>query len=170
MNRFMLVTIGVLSIIAGIFAILNPLSASITVELMVGWTFLLLGFFQVFVVFKVKEWKPRLWAITFGVIAVFLGVNLIAHPFEGLLTLTVILGVIFLVSGIFKIIIGFSIEGKEFKFLMFASGVISTILASIILINFPLSSESILGILLAVELIGFGISSIVLGSSLKKFN
>ncbi|WBU60107.1 HdeD family acid-resistance protein [Paracoccus albus] len=158
------IIIGCLSILAGFLALANPLAATITAEQVAGWSFLFIGILQIVAVFQQTTWGGRIWVILLGVLFVLLGISLIANPLEGVITLTLTVAALFLVTGIFKIVLSFSLRGVPAFWLVLLSGAVSVILAVMIFGNFPASALTILGILLAVELISSGISLIALST------
>lgn len=156
--------VGCLSILAGILAFANPLVATLTAEQVAGWGFLIVGVLQIFSAFRQVSWGGRIWVLLVGVLMVLLGIDLLANPFEGVLTLTLAVAALFLVAGILRIVLAFGLRGTGAFWLVLLSGAVSVILAVMIFGNFPASALSILGILLAVELISNGISIIALST------
>ena len=152
---------GVLSVLAGLFAIFNPLAGSIAAVTIAGWGFLVLGVLELVAAFQAIGWGARLWAILLAVIAIIAGIQLLTDVLGGLFSLTFLLAVLFLASGIFKIIASFQTPG-DLRWLVLLSGVVSLILAFMILSSFPASAMTILGILLGVELLSNGVSLITL--------
>ena len=157
--------IGVLMIIFGIIALLNPFSATIAVELMLGWMFLIAAVIQVVAIFKVDTWGQRIWALLLVVVNAFVGISLLGNPLAGVLALTFVIGILFGAGGLVKFFMSFSMRGTPMFWPMLLSGIISVILAFMILTNYPSSAVSLLGILLAVELISSGIAMMFLGKS-----
>lgn len=163
-GKILWIIVGCLSILAGVFALANPLAATLTAEQVAGWGFLIIGILQIFAVFRQVSWGGRIWVLLVGVLMVLLGINLLAKPLEGVLALTLTIAALFLVEGIFKIVLSFSLRGTGAFWLVLISGAISVILAVMIFGNFPASALSILGVLLAVELISNGVSIIALST------
>ncbi|MEM1235965.1 MAG: DUF308 domain-containing protein [Pseudomonadota bacterium] len=162
------IVIGILMIIAGIFALMNPLAATLTVEQLLGWLFLIGGIFQVFGVFREETWGQKIWAILLAAINIFIGINLLGKPLAGVLALTYLVAIMFAASGVVKVIMSFKLRGTGLFWAMLLSGVVSVVLAVMILSNFPQSAATLLGILLAIELISSGVSLMVLGFSAKE--
>lgn len=163
----LLVILGAASVIGGVLAFFNPLAASIAVEQLVAWIFLIVGALQAYVAFKTEGWNGKLWTMLLGLLAVLIGVNLLIEPLSGLVTLTLTLGVMFTITGIFKIIAGLKVAKSELKTAVLVSGGISAILGIYILSRLPAATETILGAFLGVELIAGGIGVIALGLSCK---
>ncbi len=155
-NRVLVIVLAVLSILAGIYCLINPLAGSFASTLIAGWTFLLIGAVQLFAVFQESNWGPRLWALLLGVLGILAGISLLTNPLEGMVTLTVVLGILFLVSGITKFFAGFGLSSGNHKVLVILSGAVSALLGLMILSGFPASAIVALGVLLGVELISDG--------------
>lgn len=163
-SRIFWIVMGVISILAGILALANPLAATLTAEQLAGWAFLLIGLLDLVAALRDREDGSRIWAILVGAAFILLGVMLLARPLQGIVSLTLVVAILFLVTGIFKVIWAFELRGTQAFWLVLLSGLLSVLLAVMILANFPASAVTILGILLAVELISSGVSMIALSS------
>jgi uncharacterized membrane protein HdeD (DUF308 family) len=166
-NWIILVILGVLSIIAGFLAILNPFPASIVAVKLAGWSFLIIGALQIIEVFRATGWGGRLWALAIGLVAVLAGINLLGEPLSGMISLTIVLAILFIFSGVLKIFSAFQIRNSKYRLAVLISGVVSLLLGFIIFSNFPISAVTSLGILLGIELISDGISDVSLGWASK---
>lgn len=162
-----LVLLGLLSIIAGILAILNPFPASLVAVKLAGWAFLIIGGLQILEAFRATGWGGRIWALFMGLLALVAGINLLGEPLGGMVSLTLVLAILFVVSGIVKLIAGWQINNSQYRLAIIVSGIASFLLGIIILSNFPVSAVTSLGILLGVELISDGVSAVALGWARK---
>lgn len=163
--RIIWIILGGISIIAGFLALANPLAATLTAEQLTGWAFLFLGILQIFAAFRQQSWGGRIWAILAGAAFALLGFMLLARPLQGALSLTLVVGILFMTAGIVKIMMSFSLGRGRAFWMVLISGTLSVILAALIFANFPASAATILGVLLAVELISNGVSMIALSGS-----
>jgi membrane protein HdeD len=166
-NWLFLVVLGVVSAVAGLLALFNPFPASLAVLQFVGIAFLIIGAGQVFEAFRAEGWGGKIWSLLLGVIAVLVGINLLARPLEGLITLSFVLAAMFIASGIFKLVVGWRIHMLQLRYAVLISGLASLLIGLIIFANFPASAATSLGILLGVELLSNGISAIAMGYSRK---
>ncbi|MBY6004295.1 DUF308 domain-containing protein [Salipiger bermudensis] len=155
-------------IIGGFFALMNPFVATVAAEQMAAWFFLIGGVLQFGAAFRAGGWGARLLGILLGVAYVVLGFGLLFHPLAGIVTLTVMAAIMFLVNGVLKIVFAFSLRGSGFFWLSLLSGAISVVLAVIVFGNFLAASVSLLGILLAIELISSGVTMLSYGSYVRK--
>ncbi|MBK4216229.1 DUF308 domain-containing protein [Paracoccus caeni] len=161
-SRILWTAVGVLSILAGILAFANPLAATLTVEQLAGWAFLIIGILELVTVFQERDWAGRIWAILLGAAFILLGIVLLARPLEGIVALTLTVASLFLAAGILRVVLAFSLKGTNAFWLILVSGFLAILLGLIILANFPASVASALGILLAIELISNGVSMLAL--------
>ncbi|MCP4819397.1 MAG: hypothetical protein GY883_09415 [Shimia sp.] len=162
MNWILMLIIGILSVALGGVALANPFGASMTATLIAGWSFVFLGVAQVIAAFSAARTGGKIVGVIFGLIALAIGINILQEPLQGLLTLTFVSGIMFLVSGIAKAWVGFSGATGAPRMALFLSGFVSMALGAMVLSNFPQSAAVILGVLLAIELISNGIGAIAL--------
>lgn len=107
-------------------------------------------------------WGSRVLTIVLGVIVLLLGVNLLANPLAGIVTLTIAVAILLLAAGLTKIALSFSIPTRGYFWLVLLSGILSLILAVMIFGNFAEAAATLLGIILAVELISNGVALVML--------
>lgn len=161
MNRTLWLVVGVISILGGVFAFFNPLSATLAAEQIAGFLFLFVGILQFVALFTVRSTGAKLFAAIGGIIGVLLGFELLTQPMQGILTLTMVVAILFMVTGIVRTLSAFALRGTGAFAPVLFSGIISIILAIMIFAGYPESSTYILGVLLAVELISNGISLVM---------
>jgi uncharacterized membrane protein HdeD (DUF308 family) len=166
-NWILLTFLGIASMIAGVLALLNPFPASLAAVQLAAWAFLIIGAVEIFEAFRAENWGGKIWTLLMGVVAVLVGINLLGKPLAGLITLTWVLGIMFIVSGLFKFIVGWRIHKTEFKIAVLVSGLVSLVVGVMIMSRFPASAAITLGVLLGIELISSGISAVALGLSRK---
>ena len=161
-NWMILMVMGVLGVVAGLMALFNPFGASLAATVIAGWSFLILGALQIYEGLRSEGWGGKVWSILMGVVAVFLGVNILGEPLKGMMALTIVVGAMFLASGLFKFIIGWQIQKSELKWAVIISGAVSAVLGFMVLSNIPGSAVVTLGVLLGIELLSSGVSMIAL--------
>ncbi len=160
--------IGIITLIGGVMALANPLAGSLAATIIAGWCFLMAGVLMIVAVFSAPGAGNKVLLALFGALMTFLGWSLLAHPLEGVLTLTVVVGILLISGGIVRLITAFDFRGGNTFWMMLLSSLVSFLLAFMIFADFPASAASILGILLGVELIFNGVAMIALSSASKK--
>lgn len=159
---------GVVSIIVGVLAFAQPFGASLAVNVLAGWGFLLVGALQLVSVFTVPGAGNKIWAILWAALGLYLGVSLLANPLAGILTLTLVVAVLFLATGVSRLLFAFSLRNTGAFFPLLFAGCVSILLGVIILASYPAAAPWVLGTLLAVELIFNGIGLIAFGVAGKR--
>lgn len=155
---------GIIALIGGFFALLNPVPATLAVNFFSGWSFIMFGILALVGVFQLDRGRHKMFMAIFGLAALLLGISLIANPLAGVLTLTLLVASIILISGIARIFSAFHLRGTRLFWLMLVSGVISVLLAVLIFADFPASAMSILGLFLGFELLFSSISMFSMAS------
>jgi len=159
-NWFLWLVVGILSLVAGVVALANPFAATLSAELLAGYMFTAIGILTLISAFQDQGWGARIWAILLGVVITVFGFNLITHPLEGILQLTIIAATLMLIIGVFRIIMAFTPMAAGARGILIVAGLLSVALSVMIFTNFPQSGAIVLGVFLAIELISNGISLI----------
>ncbi len=163
-----LMVVGGLAILAGIVALVFPLPASLTVNALVGAGLVVAGITGAVGALRLAEGSDRLWGALLGLLVLVLGGIMLFYPVAGLQTLTMVFAIGFLASGIFKLMLGWRLSVAAWKWSLLISGVISILLAVMIVTGLPTSAIVVPGILLAVELLTYGWGLFFLGLAWKE--
>ena len=122
---------------------------------------------MLFSAFGDQGWGAHISTVLLGLLVLFIGVNLIAHPLRGLISTTYAVAVVMMIVGIVRLVLAFSDELRPFRLIMVISGALSIILAMMIFSNFPQSAAVVLGVYLAIELISNGVALIAIALARK---
>ena len=166
-NWFLWMIAGVISLFGGFFALANPLAATLTAELLAGWMFVAVGVMTMVSAFGDQGWGGRILSILIGLVILILGIDLIANPLAGVVSLTLVVAIGLIVMGVLRILLAFRSDFAQLRWVLILSGAISLLLGAMIMSNFPQSAALVLGVYLAVELISNGVSLIVLSLARK---
>ncbi|MBB3994831.1 uncharacterized membrane protein HdeD (DUF308 family) [Sulfitobacter undariae] len=166
-NWFLWLIVGVVSLLGGLFALANPFAATLTAVVLAGWMFMIVGILTLFLAFGDQGWGGRILALVIGLLLIIMGGNLVGEPLQGMISLTYFVGLMMLVTGGFRLLLGMGSAIPQLRLAMIVSGAISIILGAMIFANFPQSAVVVLGVFLAIELISNGVSLIVLALSRK---
>jgi uncharacterized membrane protein HdeD (DUF308 family) len=133
---------GVLLVIAGIVALVYPYLASVTLVFLLGWILIISGVLQGIGLIGAKD-VPHFWLqLISAVLAVVIGILLLRNPNAGLVVMTLLLIVFFIVEGISKIIFALNIRPFTGWIWVFLSGLIGILLGAYLWANMPLASKS----------------------------
>lgn len=103
-------------------------------------------------------------------LAVLAGVSLLANPLAGVISLTYLLAILFVVSGIFKIVASLALPSGNWKWMVLLSGALSLGLGILIFANFAESALTTLGLLLGLQLISDGASMLGLALASRRLD
>jgi len=153
---------GIILVVLGLIAIVVPPIATLAVELLFGWLFLLSGVVGLITTFWMRDAPGFWWSLLSAVLGIAAGIVLLVWPLSGVLSLTLVLIVFFSIEGIASVM--YALEHKRelsgrWGF-MLASGIIDLIIAAIILFGLPGSAAWALGLLVGINL-AFGGAALI---------
>ena len=153
---------GIVMMILGCLAVAVPILATLAVEIFVGWLFFVAGIFRAISVWHSRQMPGFAWSFLAAVLAIVLGIILIARPLAGVLTLTMVLVAFFVIQGIASI--AAAIEHRRhlpsWGWVLF-SGIIDLLLAYLIWRGWPSSASWAIGLLVGINMIFLGLSLVM---------
>lgn len=153
---------GIILVILGAAAILLPPIATLAVELVIGWVFLISGIVGLITTFWARHAPGFWWALISALIGIAAGVVLLLWPLTGIVSLTLVLIAFFIVEGIASIM--YAIDHRNQLTgswaWMLVSGIIDLILAAIILAGLPGTAAWALGLLVGINMV-FGGAALI---------
>jgi len=107
--RWLEVLLGLLAIVAGVFAVMNPVAGALSLVWAIGAWLTVSGGFQI--AFALKSRHDRGWRLFLGALDVVLGLILLfSNPATGLAFLAVIIMISLVVRGVFLIMLAMSLR------------------------------------------------------------
>ena len=161
------IALGVVLTILGVLAIGAAVFTTVLSMAVLGWMLIIGGVVQVIHSFSAPRWRgvvlPLLEGIVYGVV----GLLIAARPLEAAVVATLLLGGFLMMSGLFRIlVVPTFLRTANWGWVM-ASGIISFLLGLAIWAQWPVSGAWVLGAFVGIEMIGWGISLIMLGVALR---
>jgi uncharacterized membrane protein HdeD (DUF308 family) len=153
---------GILLVILGLLAIARPLVASIAITVFLGWMFLISGICGLILTFWARQMPGFLWSILSALFSLAAGILLISYPGQGVVSLTLVLGVFFVMEGVASIMYALQHRGElggRWAW-MIAAGVLDLIISGMIITGLPSSAEWAIGLLVGINLL-FGGSTMI---------
>jgi uncharacterized membrane protein HdeD (DUF308 family) len=139
--------------VAGVLALIYPFIASVAIVYLLAWILIVSGILQGIGLIGARH-VPHFWLqLISAVLAILIGLLLLRAPDSGLLLITVLLIVYFMVEGIAKVIFALTIKPFPNWGWVLGSGVVGILLALILWASMPLSAEWVLGLLLGIQLV-----------------
>ena len=153
---------GIILVILGLAAILIPPIATLAVEILFGWLFLISGIVGLITTLRMREAPGFWWSLVSAVLGIAAGIVLLLWPLSGLLSVTLVLIVFFVIEGVASIM--FALEHKRERSgrwgWMLASGIIDLIFAAIIVAGLPETAAWAIGLLVGINML-FGGSALI---------
>ena len=155
---------GVVLVILGLAAVAIPAFATLAIEILVGWIFLISGVVGLITTLRMRQAPGFWWALVSAILGITAGAVLLLRPLSGILSLTFILIVFFLVEGGASIL--FALEHKRELSgrwgWMLVSGIVDLILAAIILSGLPGIATWAIGMLVGINMVFGGVALIAM--------
>ena len=153
---------GILLVILGLAAMVVPSMASLAVTIFLGWMFLVSGIGGLIVTYWARNMPGFWWSLISAALAVLAGGILLARPAQGVLTLTIVVGVYFLAEGVTTIM--YALEHRRELTgrwsWMLVAGLMDIVIAFIVIAGLPGSAEWVLGLLVGINLL-FGGATLI---------
>lgn len=147
-----------LMVLTGVLALIFPAVSSAAVVIVIGWLLILGGLVQGISLIDVRN-VPHFWLqVLSAVLFVVVGVLFLRNPGAGLLSLTLLLIMLFLIEGFSKVIFALTIRPFASWGWILASGILGILLSFYLWVNTPVTAFWLLGVLLGIQLISEGVA------------
>ncbi|WP_136717280.1 HdeD family acid-resistance protein [Halorientalis salina] len=157
-NRTLVMAVGVLVALLGVVAILSPFVTGVALTLVFGALLVAAAVFQTASAVAARGWSGFAFGVGLAALYAVAGVVLLVNPTVGLVTLTFLLGLYFLAEGIIQLLMGLRVRENDNWGWMLFSGIVSLLLSSLVLLEFPSSAEWAVGLLFGVNLLTTGVA------------
>ena len=164
----MSIGMAVLMIVLGFLAILLPFATGIGISILVSWIIVFSGFAHLAFAFAARGAGSFLWRMLLGIIYVVGGFYLAFHPGLALESLTLVVAAIFLIEGIFEIIVFFQFRALSGAGWILFDGIVTLLLAYVIWRPWPASSQWAIGTLVGINLIVSGATRLMYSMAARK--
>lgn len=159
--------LGILLIVLGIIAVSASVYTTMVTVVLLGCLLAVGGIAELVYSFWSKNWSGFFLALVVGLLYLIIGLIFIFKPVQSAAALTLLIGALFVVGGLFKIITSIFVRFEHWGWLLF-SGIISLILGILVLAEWPLSSLWIIGLFVGIDLIFMGWTSVVFALTVKR--
>jgi uncharacterized membrane protein HdeD (DUF308 family) len=159
---------GISLIVLGMLAVGSPLLAAVAVNAAIAWLIVLAGVVHVIIAFHSHRAGSLIWRLLVGLAYVCFGGYLIARPLLGVASLTLLLASLFLIEGIFDIVLFFRVRAMQGSSWILIDGIVTLLLGLMIYMQWPSSSAWAIGTLVGVSMIISGITRLMLSFAVRK--
>jgi uncharacterized membrane protein HdeD (DUF308 family) len=159
--------LGILLIILGIAAVAFPFVTTIAAKVFLGWLFLIAGILQVVHAFSTRTWSEFFLDLLIGVLYVVAGGWLAFFPLTGIITLTLLLAIMFVIHGVLEGMIAFRIRPHVGWIWMLMAGMVAVTVGVLLILKLPSSATWAIGLLVGINLIMSGVAYLFLPMAAK---
>ena len=150
--------LGVLLLLSGLAAISAPQFASYVLATLIGWLFLFAGVSQLMSAAYLRRAQAVSPIVISGLLTLAAGIVLLVYPGLTVAMLTLLIGAFFLAEAIFKSVGAFDLKPSPVWRWVLADGIITGVLAILILGGWPSRSDAVIGLLVGISLVFSGAS------------
>jgi uncharacterized membrane protein HdeD (DUF308 family) len=160
---------GVLSVLAGIVAIAVPCVTSVVIAQFIGILCVVSGAFLLATAIFGKEIQHRVFNVFAALLRIALGVIFLGNLFSAVQVMTLFLAAVFVAEGIFGLVLGFQLRGKNSAWIwVILNGVASLLLGGLLFAKFPSGAPWAIGLLFGINSLFLGVSLLMYGISSPK--
>lgn len=161
-HSWVLVTLGIIQIILGIVALVIPYLVGLAFVWVLGVIFLAAMIFNLYQVFTIPHY--RVWNLISALLYGLAGVLFIWNPVAAAMTLTLLIGWLFIVGGIIRLVTAFKPRNGWLIF----NGIVTLLLGLLIVIWWPAATAWVLGTFVAIDLIFSGWAMLTMGTAVNR--
>jgi len=161
------IVLAILMIIAGIIAMLEPGVSGIVITLFVGWSAIFNGIAQIVFAFRTHGGWHIALEVILGIIYIVAGIFLILAPVGGLLALTLVLASLLLVYGIFGLVLAFQMRPHHGWGWVLFDGVITLLLGILIYVHWPANTPWVMGTLFGISIFISGVTRLMMSLAIR---
>jgi uncharacterized membrane protein HdeD (DUF308 family) len=164
-----IIATAVAFMLLGIFAIVEPGVAGLTVTILVGWVLIFGGVAHLVAMFSGGGVGRVIWQALVAFVYVMAGFYFVTHPLLGLGSLTLLLAGVLLWEALFEAIAFFRLRSAHGSGWLLVNALIALLLSGLIWSRWPLSSVWAIGTLVGVKLLMTGTSRLAFGLVSRKY-
>jgi uncharacterized membrane protein HdeD (DUF308 family) len=157
---------GVLLIVLGMLALATSVLWTLATMIFIGWLMIVGGILQTAHAFSFKAWSGFFVDLLMGIFYTVVGVMVIAHPGATAVALTLMIAMLLMVSGIFRIAAAIALRVPHATWVLI-HGFVNIALGIVILQDWPVSGLWVIGTFIGIDMLFNGWSLVMLSIGLK---
>ena len=167
-NWLWLVLLGAVLILAGLAAILVPAVSEIPASKILGTVLVLSGLVQVMQSAKMLHQLGFVWHMLLGVLATVGGALIYMDPFAGVVALTLLIAIIFVLHGVTQIAFALRLRGRPGWQWFLVSGCIALVVSGLLVAKLPYSHSFTPATMAGVSLLFAGCAYVAIALASRK--
>ncbi len=158
--------LGILLVILGVVAIGSSVLFTLATMVFIGWLLIVAGIAQAGHAFTCKAWGGFFVDLLTGVLYTVAGFLIVSNPGETAITLTLLIAMLLMLGGIFRIVVAVATRFPNWVWLLL-SGAVNLLLGISIWRSWPFSGLWVIGLFVGIDMLFNGWSLVMLGLSAK---
>jgi uncharacterized membrane protein HdeD (DUF308 family) len=155
-------------ILGGVLAIVIPPAAGIAVLVVVAWLLMISGAAHLVFAWYMRTAGGMVWELLLGILYIFVGAFALLHPVAGLASLTLLLAIYLFTEGVLELILSFRLRPISGSNWLLFDGIITLILAILILKSWPSSTEWVIGTLVGISMLFSGVARLSMSLAARR--
>src|SRR5262252_5825687 len=152
---------SIVMVIAGVLAISLPLATTTALSILLAWLLIAAGVGHLIAAFRFESFANFIWELLVASAAIFAGAFMRTHPAMAPITLTFVLAILFLASGISELALFFRVRSAPHSGWILLNAAVDIVIGLLVLRRWPANSLWLLGVLVGISLLFAGISRLV---------
>ncbi|HYL57287.1 MAG TPA: HdeD family acid-resistance protein [Candidatus Acidoferrales bacterium] len=160
-HRTWFLCVGILLIVCGTIALGSTFAMTLVSMVFLGWLLVISGVLEVIHGFARRGWGGFFINLLGGILYAVAGLIFVANPGAAAITLTLIIAMILIAAGTFRLFVAFTTPMHHRGWLIF-NGAISLVLGFSILGSWPISGLWAIGLFIGIDFIVDGWTEVML--------
>jgi uncharacterized membrane protein HdeD (DUF308 family) len=153
---------GIVLIVIGVLALIMPGVAALATALTLAWLLIFAGIIEVVHAVQTRRSRGFGWKLAGGIATLLLGFCILVFPVAGIASLALLLGALLFAGGVIRLMLAYHLKPVKGWGWVLADGVLSVVVAILIVLGWPGSSIAFIGLLAGFWLLFAGIWHIML--------
>jgi uncharacterized membrane protein HdeD (DUF308 family) len=162
------VALGILLMALGVVAVGAATLFTIASMIVFGWLLVIGGVLQTLHSISCKDWGGFFIDLLAGILYLVVGLLIVSHPAAAAIELTLLIAVLLIFSGGFRIAVAIAARFHHRLWLLL-HGVVNLLLGFVIWQDWPISGTWVIGLFIGVDMIFNGWSLVALGLAARRF-
>ncbi len=152
---------GIVLIVLGCIAVGSSVLATIFSVIFLGWILIFSGLFAIIHGLMRRQWQGFFLNLLAGVLYAVVGLLMVSHPAIAAVTLTLLIAMLLIVAGAFRLFVAFSLPLHHRGWLVL-NGIVAIVLGALIWSSWPISGLWVIGLFIGIDLIFDGWTEVML--------
>jgi len=152
---------GIVLIVLGAIAVSSSVLATLVSVVFFGWILVFAGLFAIVHAIVRRRWHGFFLNLLAGLLYVVAGLLMVSNPAMAAVTLTLLIAMLLVVAGTFRLFVAFSLALHHRGWLIL-NGIIAIVLGLMIWSSWPISGLWVIGLFIGIDLIFDGWTEVML--------